>query len=56
MKSQYGLPGSLILFDTHTFALERQFNIASRFHPSIGSTISMNFTSPLKVQHTLIKL
>ena len=55
-KSRYRLLGSLILFDTYTFASQRQFNIASRLHLLIVFTISMNFTSPLKVQLTSIKL
>ncbi|ASG27470.1 hypothetical protein RN84_10355 [Fusobacterium nucleatum subsp. nucleatum] len=47
-----GLPGYLILFATHAFALQRQYLSSKLASPSAFLQISTNFTSTLVVPLT----
>ena len=47
-----GLPGYLILFDTHAFVLQRQFDAGMLPSQSEFCVISMHFTATLRIPHT----
>ncbi len=51
-RLQRGLPGYLILFATHAFALQRQYLSSGLTSPSAFLQISTNFTSTLVVPPT----
>ena len=47
-----GLPGYLILFDTHTFVHERQLSAGMLPSQSEFCVISMHFTATPRIPHT----
>ena len=47
-----GLPGYLILFDTHAFVLQRQLRPGVLPSQSEFCVISMHFTATLRIPHT----
>ena len=47
-----GLPGYLILFDPHTFVLQRQSRLGMLPSQSVFCVISMHFTATLHIPHT----
>ena len=47
-----GLPGYLILFDTHAFVLQRQLRPGVLPSQSGFCVISMHFTATLRIPHT----
>ena len=53
---QYGLPGSLILFATHTFVPQRQFLLKSRLRLPAFLYLLLDFTLTNKIPLFYIKL
>ena len=47
-----GLPGYLILFDTHAFVLQRQLGAGTLPSQSEFCVISMHFTATPRIPHT----
>ena len=51
-----GLPGYLILFDTHAFVLQRQLEAGTLPSQSEFCVISMHFTATPRIPHTSFPL
>ena len=55
-RLQCGLPGYLILFDTHTFVPQRQLRLSNLPTQLVFWIISMHFTATLSIPATSISL